>query len=114
MKYVKSGALLLLFDALFDRSQKQEANQTTYQSLPQVQSTLLMRLQTSTIAVTKAKLTVAKGLLEEGRILDTPTNLQKPFYDSGINIAYPQMVSKVSIRHQRLLPTKLNSRKSSP
>ena len=38
MKYVKSGALLLLLMLFLTACQKQEANQTTYQSLPQVQS----------------------------------------------------------------------------
>ena len=38
MKYVKSGSLLLLLMLFLTACQKQEANQTTYQSLPQVQS----------------------------------------------------------------------------
>ncbi len=52
MKYVKSGALLLLL-MLLTACQKQN-NQTTYQSLPQVQSKYSAdEVQTSTIAVTR-------------------------------------------------------------
>ncbi len=110
MKYVKSGFLLLL-DALLTVCQ-QEANQTTYQSLPKFSlNTQQMRLQTSNNAVTKAKLTVKEGIkIEEGRILDTPTNLPSPLSKRlGLILLYLQMASRVSICHQRLLPTKQNS-----
>ena len=93
MKYVKSGALLLLLMLFLTACQKQEANQTTYQSLPQVQS----KYSADEIADfnnrrNQGKTSRYEGIkIEEGRILDTPTNLPKAlFYDSGINIAYPQ------------------------